>query len=393
MRVLVMAPHPFFQHRGTPIAVRLLCETLGKSGHEVDLLTFHEGADVDMAGVKIHRIPFMPRVQGIRPGFSLKKLAADYHLWRKAAAMLKAERYDLIHAVEEAALMARRLSKRFGTPYVYDMDSSLAAQMTERFGVLKPLGPIMRTIEGRAVKDSVGVVAVCQALEDIARAHCAQTPRLRLEDISLLGVDSLRDDRPMEPIEVEGPVVMYVGNLEPYQGIDLLLKSFALVAPDVPDAKLVVVGGPNKVDEYQAKARDMGLGDQAHFVGPRPPGQLSQVLALATVVVSPRTKGGNTPMKIYSYLDSGRPLLATSLYTHTQVLDDDIALLVEPNAEAMAQGLRRLLQDQELAARLAAQAKERVAACYSLQAFEDKLLGFYADLENQISSSNPRDQS
>ena len=45
-------------------------------------------------------------------------------------------------------------------------------------------------------------------------------------------------------------------------------------------------------------------------------------LLAADVLVSPRLKGLNTPMKIYSYLDSGSAVLATRLRTHTQVLDD-----------------------------------------------------------------------
>lgn len=384
MRVLVLAPHPFFQHRGTPIAVRLLCEALGRAGHAVDLATFHEGQDVDMAGVAVHRIPNLKGITGIRPGFSLKKLAADRHLFRLAGELLGRNRYDLIHAMEEAAFMARSLGRRFGVPYIYDMDSSLAAQMAERFAWLKPLSPIMRAAEARAVRNSAGVVAVCQALEDTARQHSPATPILRLEDVSLLGVDSLRDDAPMEPLGVEGRLVMYVGNLEPYQGIDLLLEAFALAAPQAPEARLVVVGGPAGIPGYEAKAEALGLADRVHFVGPRPPGQLGQVLAQAEVVVSPRIKGGNTPMKIYSYLDCGRPLLATDLATHTQVLDDDIALLVQPTPRAMAQGLLKLLGDQDLGQRLAQAARQRVAAEYSLPAFEAKLLGFYDELEARL---------
>ncbi len=390
MRVLVLAPHPFFQYRGTPIAVRLLCECLGRAGHQVDLATFHEGEDVDMAGVRIHRIPDLERVSGIRPGFSLKKLRADRHLYRLAAGRLGRHSYDLIHAVEEAAFLARRLGRRFGVPYVYDMDSSLAAQMMERFGWLKPLGVVMRWLEGRAIKDSAGVVAVCRELAQVARGYRDDLPVLRLEDISLLGVDSLRDDTPLEPLGVEGRLVMYVGNLEPYQGIDLLLDAFALAAPQVPEARLVVVGGPAGVEAHQAQAARLGLAERVHFVGPRPPGQLGQVLAQASVVVSPRVSGGNTPMKIYSYLDCGRPLLATDLPTHTQVLDQEIALLVEPEPRAMAQGMVRLLRESELGRRLAAAASERVAAEFSLPVFEDKLRGFYQRLEARLAGGREK---
>ena len=81
-------------------------------------------------------------------------------------------------------------------------------------------------------------------------------------------------------------------------------------------------------------------------------------------------------MKIYSYLDSGVPVLATDLPTHTQVLDDGIALLVRPEPEAMAAGLARLLADEGLRRELARNARERVRREYSPAAFAEKLGGF-----------------
>ena len=385
MNILLLAPHPFFQHRGTPIAVRLLAEVLTGAGHQVDMVCFHEGQDVELEGLAIHRISAPSWLSGIRPGFSLKKVACDLLVWREARKRLQAGRYDLIHAVEEAVFMARGFQRRFGVPYVYDMDSSLAAQMQEKMGWLGPLSPLMRAAERRAVRGSVGVVAVCQALGDLALRSDATCTLLCLEDISLLGVESLREEGDDEQLPVDGPVVMYVGNLETYQGIDLLLESFSLVTPAMPEARLVVIGGqPPAMEKYRAMAAGLGITDQVLFAGPRPPGRLGHFLSQATVVVSPRIKGENTPMKVYSYLDSGRPLLATRLPTHTQVLDDEISLLVEPTPPDMAKGLMDLLGDPDLRQRLAGAARQRVAAQYSLPAYRRKLLDFYQVMESKL---------
>jgi glycosyltransferase involved in cell wall biosynthesis len=59
----------------------------------------------------------------------------------------------------------------------------------------------------------------------------------------------------------------------------------------------------------------------------------------ATVLASPRTEGDNTPLKVYELLASGKPMFATNIYSHTQVLSDDVAFLVEPTAEGMAKGM------------------------------------------------------
>ncbi|MBT7065178.1 MAG: glycosyltransferase, partial [Verrucomicrobia bacterium] len=65
MKILLLAPHPFYQERGTPIAVRLLAETLAADGHHVDLLSYHEGDNVTIhPGVTHHRAPAPPGVHG-----------------------------------------------------------------------------------------------------------------------------------------------------------------------------------------------------------------------------------------------------------------------------------------------------------------------------------------
>ena len=77
MKVLMLAPHPFYQERGTPIAVDLLIRALSERGYQIDLLTFNEGSDVDYPGLTIHRVKPFPLICNVRPGFSIKKLLLD----------------------------------------------------------------------------------------------------------------------------------------------------------------------------------------------------------------------------------------------------------------------------------------------------------------------------
>lgn len=384
MKILLLAPHPFFQQRGTPIAERMLLQVLSARGHEIHVLTYHEGEDVDFPNCRIHRIPKIP-VAGIRPGFSWKKLACDGVMLWKCLEMVRRERFDLVHAVEESAFMALLVRRVFGTPYVYDMDSGLAQQMA---GHLPRLRRVFEWLERRAVRGSVGTLAVCRSLEEAARAWHPWGLVGRLEDASLLDTGDADGEGAASlcPPDWEGrPLVLYVGNLEPYQGIDLLLAAFARALPEVPDAKLVVVGGsPEPIVRYSRAAKASGLGDSVWFAGPRPLSQLGACLKRATVLVSPRVQGRNTPMKIYSYLDSGRALLATRLPTHTQVLHDGIALLADPDPESMGRGLVRLLQDELLRERLATGARQFARRELTPQAFQEKLLGFYDAVARKI---------
>lgn len=183
-------------------------------------------------------------------------------------------------------------------------------------------------------------------------------------------------------------VTMYVGNLEMYQGIDLLLESFALVLLTISQCDLVIVGGQvQDIQKYQNKACQLGVDRKVHFLGPKPVTQLAQYLSRADILVSPRIKGTNTPMKIYSYLQSGKPILATNLPTHTQLLTSQIAMLAEPSPEAFSRAMIRLIGDEKLRMELGLCGKKLVEEKFSFTVFREKLNSLYDWLTTEIDQS------
>ncbi len=384
MRILVLAPQPFFQERGTPIAVRLFLEVLGQAGHHLELLTYHEGDNVDLPGVVIHRIPVLWGTKGVRPGFSAKKLICDAAMAVKALKLVRRKDFDMVHAVEEAAFIAWVLKILYGLPYVYDMDSSLATQVLDKFPWLGPAAGFLHWAEGQALSHSQGVLAVCHSLRDRARKYASRVPVACLEDTSLLG-GGVNRSTPGELESLDGVKVMYVGNLESYQGIDLLLRGFGLALRQIPRLRLVVIGGvETHIAKYRGMAAELGVAGRVSFLGPRPAGELGVYLQAADILVSPRIAGDNTPMKIFSYLDSGKPLLATRLATHTQVLDDKVAMLVEPEPADLARGLTALASDPDLGQELGRQGRRRVRLRYSREAYGRKLNSFYAAMARAL---------
>jgi glycosyltransferase involved in cell wall biosynthesis len=390
LRVLMLAPHPFFQDRGTPMAVDALARGLTARGYDLDLLTYHEGEDREIPGCRLIRIPRIPGVRDIPPGPSWKKLLCDLVMLAYLPHLLRRRRYDLVHAVEEASFIALLLKPLFRLPYVYDMDSSLHQQLIERFGWLVRVRSTLEACERLAIRGSLGVVAVSSALERIA---CDAAPGhlvARLEDFSLLdgtdrGTAAAPDERLRDTIGRDGPLVLYVGNLMPYQGIDLLLEGFRRAAEWHRAVQLVIIGGSDEdIEAFRRRVADLKLSGRVHLVGRRPTTQLGHFLSQATILVSPRTLGVNTPMKIYSYLDSGTPVLATRLPTHTQVLDDDIAHLVAAEPTALGDGILRLLDDAVLRRGLAKRARKRVRAEHSREAYLRKLNDFYDRVESRL---------
>ena len=74
MKVLLLAPHPFYQERGTPIDVHLVIRVLSERiDTTVDLLVYNEGKDIELPGLRIFRIKNYKFLQNIRPGFSFKR--------------------------------------------------------------------------------------------------------------------------------------------------------------------------------------------------------------------------------------------------------------------------------------------------------------------------------
>lgn len=387
MKILVLAPHPFYQNRGTPIAVRMLLETLAAAGHQLTLLTYPEGEDIVLPSCRIIRLQQLSWVKGVKPGFSWKKLVYDYSLFFALGRLLKEEQFDLMHAVEESAFLAAFFGKKYRIPFVYDMDSSLSHQLGEKFLLLKPLLPIFRFLEKKVVVKAAGVIPVCKAIEELVMEYDPNVLCGRLEDVSLLPADDGKPIPEHARLDLEEGTVtlLYIGNLEKYQGIDLLLDAFVLAGQQVKELRLCIIGGSDDdIESYRQKAKGQGIAGKVQFVGRRPVADLHHYLHQANILVSPRSKGFNTPMKIYSYLDSGRVTLATRMKTHTQVLDDSIAYLVEATTTSMASGLVTLATDTILREKLAVAAKERVQQEYTVEAFDRKLNRFYKTLEQNI---------
>src|SRR5687768_17971185 len=130
MKILMISPQPFFEPRGTPISVYQRLEALSALGHEIDLITYHVGKDVDFPNVKIHRVRKVKMIQHVRIGPSRAKILLDVLVFFKAIHLLLVKRYDVIHSHEEASFFSMFLGWIFRTRHLYDMHSVLSRQLT-----------------------------------------------------------------------------------------------------------------------------------------------------------------------------------------------------------------------------------------------------------------------
>jgi glycosyltransferase involved in cell wall biosynthesis len=391
LRILMVAPQPFFRPRGTPFSVLHRIRALCEQGHSVDLITYPFGEDVEIAGLTIIRCARPPLIRDVKIGPSLTKLLLDVPLYLESRRALKRQRYDVLHSHEEAAFFCVSLAKKHGMLHIYDMHSSLPQQL-QNFSAfnIAPIRSLFERLEHYVLESCDGVTTICQELAETAVPLCGDTPHAMIEntaDDQRVFKGNNRDV--VEELELDGKhIILYTGTFETYQGLDLLLAAFSRTYAAHPTAHLLMVGGqPEQVKEYRERSRELGLEGAVTFVGSVHPSEIPSYLDAAEIIASPRSRGTNTPLKIYGYMRSGKPIVATNMLTHTQTLKPSFAYLVEPTVEGLANGLIRLIENPKLGRSLADAALRIGERDYSDAGYVAKVDDLYSRvLENSRSS-------
>ena len=384
MKLLAVAPQPFFTPRGTPFSVYYRTLVTAELGAEVDLLTYGVGENVEIPGVRVVRIPRVRCLEPVPVGPSFRKLLLDGLMILWTVGLLLRNRYDVVHAHEEAVFWCRFLKPVFRFRLIYDMHSSLPQQLRNfEFTKSRVLIGIFKVLEEGSLKSADAVVTICPDLRDYALKAGVSPDRHLMIENSIFDEIRLKQpgERPVAPhgmqvarFAPEHRIVFYAGTFERYQGIEMLLEAFARVVQRLPNSRLLLMGGTDRqVRETRALANSLGVGNSCLVVGQSSKEEVMAQMQLAHVVVSPRLHGTNTPMKIYEQLASGRPLVATRIYSHTQVLDDSICFLVDPTADSLADGLCAALADDAASAERARNAREFYGRKYSRPAYESKI--------------------
>lgn len=177
----------------------------------------------------------------------------------------------------------------------------------------------------------------------------------RFANIAPEKVDDLR-----RRLHLEGKkVILYCGSMSLKSGhaIDLLLKTFAIVCKESPDAALLLVGGGEDIDSLKAQV-DIQWQDRVVFTGKVDSGQIPLYVKLAHLSVDPvkdeLANKGRSPLKVFESMALGVPVVTSDIGDRRLIIETDKAGLLVPlgDAGALAQGCIRILSDEALAARM-----------------------------------------
>ncbi len=384
MKALIISPQPFFSPRGTPFSVYYRTLITAELGVEIDLLTYGQGEDVEIPGVNIIRIPRFSFLGDVKIGPSFLKLFLDIFIFIRAVALLLRKDYDFVHAHEEAVFFCAFLKPFFRYKLVYDMHSSLPQQLKNfEFTNSELIMSVFKTLEDKSLKAADAIITICPDLRDYADSLIENKEKHIMIENSIfdpvkLRKTSLSNDyneifkKPDLPENKK--FIVYAGTLEPYQGIDILIQAFSIVVKEVSDAFLIIVGGnKEQVEKYSGMAKKLGISDSVLFTGKVPQHVARKYCTGASIQVSPRSKGTNTPLKIYEQLASGIPLVATDIYSHTQALNSRVACLVPPTPYDMAKGIAGILKSETKGRTLAENALKLYKEKYSRPVYVDKM--------------------
>ena len=382
MKILMIAPQPFFEPRGTPISVHQRLTGLSTLGYHVDLATYHLGEDIELPGLNIFRTVKVPGISEVKVGPSWQKIPLDLLLILRSMGLLLRREYDVIHSHEEAGFFSVFLSSIFNLPHIYDMHSSLPKQLVNfKFGDNRLMIKIFELLERWVINTCDAVITIGPDLDkyvwEINPNACVQM----IENLPL-NFDHKYDEIPVEIHErfllQKGFTIVYTGTFERYQGVEVLLKSFNQVVEIFPETCLILVGGkPEQLLAIQELINEKGLDDSVQLTGIVPLADANAYLQLADILVSPRIEGTSVPLKIYTYLNAGKAILATDIPAHTSVLSHETACLVSPTEEGITAGLMSLLVNDQLRAALGSNGKRVAEEKYGQKQYLDKLETVY----------------
>lgn len=378
LTVAVVAACPLPQPRGTPVRILRLSEAVAARGHEVHVITYHLGDGDLPESLRVHRIPRIPTYRKRTPGPSVQKLLLlDPLLAAKLSSVLRQRKFDVIHAHHYEGLIAAAVGAAgAGVPVVYDAHTCLETEL-----------PSYRLFLPRGVKRRLGRY-LDRWLPGSADHVIAVTERIRRrlietgipEDRVTVASQGIEDPFFRAPEEESGeeaaavaepggtgaarqsaasadgpPVVIYAGNLAPYQGIELLLAAFADVHSQRPDSRLRILTR-SSFEPYRELARRVGV-EGAIDLAPTIVEELPARLREAAVAVNPRIQCDGIPIKLLNYMAAARPVV--SFEGSAPILRDGETARLVPDGDTTAFGraIIELLDEPERAREMGRRAR------------------------------------
>ena len=367
---------PVFGTKGASVHIQELVRAWRARGASVEVYAVRRGDDVpaDLADLPVHVVPVAKDRDPAAREVAQQQAAAGL------AAMVRAAAPDVVH--ERYSLFSTVLQEvRAGADpcctTVLEVNAPLIDEQRTHRVLVDEAGAELALADQLAAADVVACVSEPVAAWVRGRAVSVEGPGPEV----VVTPNGVNTDRicPVTPELSGDPVVVFVGTLKPWHGVEDLVRAAALAR--VPWRLRLVGDGPVR-EPLQQLAAEHGVA--LEMVGAVPPEQVPAALEGALVAAAPYPDSGDhyfSPLKVYEYGAAALPVVASRIGQIPSVVEDGVTGLLVPPSDpaALATALDRLASDPAGARRMGAAARERMESRHSWAHVLDAMLAPVAD--------------
>lgn len=384
LRILMIAPTPYFSDRGCHVRIYEEAKALTARGHQVRIVTYHLGRDLEP--VPVERTLSIPWYTKREAGPSWHKLYLDLLLFCKVAAVAKKYKPDVIHAhLHEGVLIGWPVARLHRIPLLFDYQGSLTGESLNHgfFAKGSLLHRLFRGLEkGLDGLADLVVTSSTPGMQELKEQWQMPLRKLRSlpdgVDTSVFRHLSRRETRQQLGLDDEVPVIVFLGLLNRYQGIDLLLQAVRLLIRHGRIFHLLVMGYPEAA--YRKKAEQLNIGSFVTFTGRIDYAEAPLMLAAGDLAVAPKVSDTEANGKLLNYMACGLPVVAFDTPVNRELLGDDGLYAGLGDAEDLANCLSNALSDREQLRQRGRLLRERAVEQFSWSARVLQLEQLYRDM-------------
>lgn len=358
LNVAVAAACPLPANRGTPSRILRMAEAVSYLGHNVHIVTYHFGLDIQSRGIEIHRIPRFPYTY-FAPGPTFTKLLIlDPLLLIKLLKVVTKRKIDLIHAHHfEGALVGYMVRKLTGIRVIYDAHTTLESEL-DLYHFVNPKW-LANLLDRKVPQWADHIIAVSSTLEEflvntgVAKNKIDVIPN----GVSLVDFDGKDPNVIRRKYNLQdSQIVMYTGSLAAFQEVDYLIEAMEKVTNKHNDVVLVLVGNSG-IERYKKMCSRSETLKNVLLVGEQTFKEIPFFLASADVVVSPRTRCPGMPQKLVNYMAAQKAIVSFEGSAKLLINGYNGMIVQNGNTTAMADSISRLLGDKDLREQLGRNAR------------------------------------
>jgi glycosyltransferase involved in cell wall biosynthesis len=266
---------------------------------------------------------------------------------------------DVVHSIDMVPPPTDR-------PLVMSVHDTLPLEIPELYSARA-----IRHAEGGLAKAASAhiVLALCAASADRI-TEIAGVPRDRI----VVAPPGRRPELGVHDTLIDPPYLLAVGSVTPRKGFQVLIEAMAALGSACPP---LVVAGPDgwRADEVKQRAIDLGLQDKVRFLGHVADDDLERLFRHAAVLVHPSVAEG-FGIPCLEALGFGTPVVAADIPPVRELGEGCIELVTPSDPDALAAGLRRVLEDRDHAATMVERGRER-SATYTWARMSELIVGAY----------------